>query len=67
MRSPQQRKRSALARLAPLLLDLRDVLVLVGLALLAAGVGMIYRPAAFILVGLVLMALGLYGVPRWGS
>lgn len=47
--------------------ELRDVLVLVGLALLATGTAMIYPPAAFILVGAVLLALGLFGVPKWGS
>lgn len=67
MHPTDPRQRSILARLAPLLPDLRDVLVLVGLAVLATGVGMIHFPSAFILVGLVLLALGLFGVPRWGS
>lgn len=55
------------ARLSAALPDLRDVLALAGLGLLATGVWMIYVPAALILVGLVLLAVSLFGVPRWES
>lgn len=67
MQNAVPRWRSAFARLAALLPELRDVLVLVGLALLVTGAGMIYRPAAYLVAGAVLMAIGLFGVPRWDS
>lgn len=67
MQNAAPTRRFALTRLAPLLPSFRDVLVLVGLAALATGAGMIYRPAAFLVVGAVLLLIGLFGVPRWES
>ena len=41
-------------------IDLTDVLFIVGLAAVGYGVGMLSIPAALIVVGIVLMAVGLY-------
>lgn len=43
----------------------RDLCVFGGMALLTAGAGMIYLPAAPICAGLLLLYLGLHGVPAW--
>ncbi len=37
--------------------DFRDVLALAGMALLAWGAGMVYRPAAPIVIGVILILL----------
>lgn len=63
-RSEPQKEAATFARLAPLLPDLPDTLALVGLALLVAGIWMIYVPAAFIALGVVLLGLGLFGATR---
>lgn len=49
----------AVARLARDLCGLRDLFVFGGLACLAHGVAQVYPPAAWMIVGLVLMLLGL--------
>ncbi|MDQ3275177.1 MAG: hypothetical protein M3Q39_09150 [Actinomycetota bacterium] len=67
MQNADPTRRSAYARLATLLPDLRDVLALVGLALLTVGAGMVYRPAAYLVPGFVLFVIGLFGVPKWRS
>ena len=43
---------------------LDDVLVIVGTALVGVGVWLIYPPAALIVVGAVLLAIGLYAARR---
>jgi len=43
----------------------RDVFVFAGLALVTLGAGMVYVPAAPIIAGLVLLVVGLFGVPTW--
>jgi hypothetical protein len=43
-------------------IDSRDVLFFGGLAIAAYGVSLIYFPAAFVLVGLVLVAISIFGV-----
>lgn len=48
------------------LLDLGDALALVGLLLLAVGLWLIYAPAAFIVVGVMLLALSLLRALRSG-
>lgn len=44
-----------------------DVLAAVGLGLLGAGVAMVSVPAALIVTGAVLMAMGIVGAYRKGS
>lgn len=44
--------------------DIRDVLAFGGLLLLGVGVGLVFLPAALVVVGLVVMCMGLFGVPR---
>lgn len=67
MQNAASRWRSALTWLGGLVPELRDVLAVAGLALLSVGAGMIYRPAGLIVAGVVMLAIGLFGVPRWGS
>lgn len=43
---------------------LDDVLVIVGTALVGVGVWLIYPPAALIVVGAVMLAIGLYVARR---
>lgn len=43
---------------------LDDVLVVVGTALVGVGVWLIYPPAALIVVGAVMLAIGLYAARR---
>ena len=43
----------------------RDVFVFGGLALVTVGAGMVYLAAAPIVAGLVLLIVGLYGIPKW--
>ena len=43
----------------------RDVFVFAGLALVAFGAGMIYIPAAPIVVGAALLTIGIFGIPQW--
>lgn len=43
----------------------RDVFVFGGLALVTVGAGMIYRPAAALVAGAGLLAIGVMGVPKW--
>lgn len=43
---------------------LDDVLVIVGTALVGVGVWLIYPPAALIVVGAVMLAIGLYAARR---
>lgn len=50
---------AALVRLARGLVGLRDAFVFGGLACLAYGISQVYPPAAWMVVGLVLMLLGL--------
>lgn len=54
-------------RLRPLLdaLDLRDLFVFGGVALVSIGSGMVYLPAALVVAGIALLAIGVFGVPRW--
>ena len=40
---------------------LRDIVGLLGVALIAVGAGMIYRPAGILAAGLLLVALALFG------
>jgi len=42
-------------------LDLSDILILLGSALTATGVFLIYKPVAFIAVGVVIFYFGLKG------
>ena len=42
-------------------MDRNDVVTLVGVGLLAAGLWMVYPPAALIAVGLALVGMGLMG------
>lgn len=46
-------------------LGMRDAFVFGGLALLGVGVGMVYFPASLVVLGVVLLYLGLVGVPSW--
>lgn len=46
----------------PMKPDLRDTFAAAGLALIGVGAGMIYLPAALILVGAVLCFVGLFGL-----
>lgn len=43
------------------LIDIDDVLVVLGVGLVSWGIWMIYRPAALIAVGLMCLSLGLLG------
>lgn len=43
----------------------RDVFVFGGILLTAVGAGMIYVPAALICAGIVLLLLGVFGIPSW--
>lgn len=43
----------------------RDLFAVSGFALLTAGVGMVYVPAAPIVAGVLLLAVGIFGVPSW--
>ncbi len=43
-------------------LDITDILIIVGAALVVVGIWQIYRPAAWICAGLALLFLGL---PPW--
>lgn len=43
--------------------DLHDILALIGVALLGAGVWWIYPPAALILVGALMIVVGIVGRP----
>ncbi len=45
-------------------LDGDDVLAILGLALVAYGAGLIYRPAAFIVVGVAFLASSILGARR---
>lgn len=44
---------------------LRDVLVGGGIALTAIGAGLVYFPAGIIVPGVILLYLGIVGVPAW--
>lgn len=54
-------------RVARFLPDFRDVLAFAGLSLLTAGIWMIYPPVALIVVGLILLIVAFFGVPKWAS
>lgn len=45
--------------------EARDFCIVGGLLILAVGAGMVYLPAAPISVGVVLLAIGVWGVPAW--
>lgn len=45
-------------------IDLRDVLALLGAGLVVKGLALIYVPAAYIALGLGLLALAFWRVPR---
>lgn len=45
------------------MVDLHDIVALLGLISLAAGVWWIYPPAALILVGVILLVVGVVGRP----
>lgn len=44
---------------------LRDLFVFGGMMLVTVGAGMVYLPAAPIIAGLVLLVVGLFGIPKW--
>lgn len=46
-------------------IDARDVFVFLGLGLVTLGSGMIYLAAAPITAGLILLLIGILGVPKW--
>lgn len=46
-------------------IEMRDVAVFGGLALVTVGAGMIYLPAAPLVAGLTLFYLGAFGIPSW--
>lgn len=46
-------------------LGARDVFVVAGVLLLTLGAGLVYAPAAPITAGLVLLIVGVFGLPRW--
>lgn len=46
-------------------LDLRDLFVFGGIALISAGAGMVYLPAALVVAGIALLTIGIFGVPGW--
>lgn len=46
-------------------IGLRDVLVGGGIALTAVGAGLVYLPAGIIVPGVILLYLGIVGVPAW--
>lgn len=43
----------------------RDVFVFGGISLITVGAGMVYLPMAPIVAGLMLLVIGLIGIPRW--
>jgi hypothetical protein len=43
----------------------RDVLLFSGISLLTGGAGMVYLPAAPLVAGVLLLAIGLVGIPKW--
>lgn len=45
--------------------DARDVVVLSGVVLITVGAGMIYLAAAPIVAGVMLLGVGVFGLPRW--
>ena len=42
-------------------IDVADLLAVVGLALLAVGLGMVYLPLALIVTGAIMLTLGIMG------
>lgn len=45
----------------------RDAFLFGGLALLGLGAWMAYRPAGPAVVGLVLLLIGVFGIPKWNQ
>lgn len=45
-------------------LEIRDVMLLGGLVLLALGFGILWTPAGLIVPGGILVAIAVFGVPR---
>lgn len=43
----------------------RDLCIFGGLSILSLGAGMVYTPAAPIVIGVALLGIGLWGVPSW--
>lgn len=56
-----RRSGSARATLASLLPDLRDVVTLAGIGLASYGAWLIFPPAAFVVAGVALFYLGVWG------
>lgn len=46
-------------------LGVRDAFVGGGILLTAAGAAMVYPPAGVLTLGITLLLLGIFGVPKW--